>query len=124
MHLVRRRDANTAALPLSCALTLNESHYERHYRRTYYYSPYYRNLKFRSRLAPAALCREIMRAANRSLACKTEEKREREGEKEKEECTRALRRTGAIDSRSLARRVSRIPTSSWKMSLFVVASRS
>lgn len=51
-----------------CALTLNESHYERHYRRMYY-SPYYRNLKFRSCLAPAAPRREIMRAANRSLAC-------------------------------------------------------
>lgn len=82
------------------ALTLNESHYVRHYRRTYYL-PHYRNLKFRS--CASHLLRfaaEIMRAANRSLAC----------------CCGAAA-DSAIDSRSFARRVSRIPTSSTRARL-------
>lgn len=52
-----------------------KSNYDRHYREGLPAASNYRKLKFRSRLAPAVRPpREIMRVANRSLACTARER--------------------------------------------------
>lgn len=87
-----------------------KSNYDRHYREGLPAASNYRKLKFRSRLAPAVRPpREIMRVANRSLAC-TARERERGSQPRRLASSfpplLPLDATPPIDSRSLA--VSRV----------------